>query len=185
MIDYEKLRIAYQIARSFKHDIVITSYSYFKNLDHLEDGNKFRLYIDEHDFYFDETYYDIDDLIAKLKELNKKDEPKPKYKVGDKVWYQAHGIIAQDVVMGIYPNAIMELCVKTLKIEYALKNDNIFEANLFSSRGELIESQIEHWTELKNEECLHEPEMNFAKDERPRFEKEHNPKCSKCGEFYK
>ena len=33
-------------------------------------------------------------------------------------------------------------------------------------------------------ECRHEPDMNFAHDERPRYIKSHNPKCIKCGEFY-
>lgn len=33
--------------------------------------------------------------------------------------------------------------------------------------------------------CVHEHENNFAKDSRPRFEKSLNPRCKKCGEFYK
>lgn len=33
--------------------------------------------------------------------------------------------------------------------------------------------------------CVHEYENNFGKDARPRFEKTANPKCKKCGEFYK
>ena len=37
----------------------------------------------------------------------------------------------------------------------------------------------------KNEECRHEPEMDIGKDSRPRFEKGNNPKCKKCGEFYR
>lgn len=33
--------------------------------------------------------------------------------------------------------------------------------------------------------CEHEPDMNFANDDRPRYIKAHNPKCKKCGEFYR
>jgi hypothetical protein len=34
------------------------------------------------------------------------------------------------------------------------------------------------------DECEHEPEMNVALDERPRYMKARHPKCCKCGEFY-
>ncbi len=36
----------------------------------------------------------------------------------------------------------------------------------------------------QKDECQHEPEMNFAKDDRPRFEKGKGPKCRKWGEIY-
>jgi len=39
-------------------------------------------------------------------------------------------------------------------------------------------------SEKCHEVCQHEPEMDFGKDSRPRFEKANNPTCRHCGKIY-
>lgn len=159
MIDYEKLKLAHDLAE--ENNIAIQY-----NLPNE------RLVTDN-----------IDDLLSLIQQLT---EPKPKYKVGDKVWFQYCGEIENKIVD-----------------EESLSWVNIV-TGLYPNRKDLIEAQIDYWTSLKKEEkstcsghvsmntpfegetkaCHHEPSRkhNIFTDDGGVFAMK---ECKKCGEFYK
>lgn len=152
MIDYDKLKTAYDIASSFKYWIAITVYSNLQNIAHLEDEHKFRLQIDEDDFHLDETYYDIDELIAKLKELTKPRLPEPKYHPGQRVYVLRNGNIAEvEIVEAVWSEG-------ESSYYYEMKDPHLYlwwyESEIFPTKRLLIDNQIEYWNGLKNEEII-------------------------------
>jgi hypothetical protein len=130
MIDYKKLQIAHELAKE-THQILRT------NLVTFEDGHMGVYFNCSADKSCQE---DLDGIIVRLTELT---QPKPKYKVGDKVWvYGWDEEITED------------------KIEKMVLNKNTWIYNdwieegyhrLYPTKQALIESQIEYWTKLKLE----------------------------------
>ncbi len=187
MIDYEKLKLAHELAEKCGLYTGITAYAYFKSVDHLDNEYKYRLYLDDCDIYIDETYSNIDDLISRLKELVEPEvKQEAKYKVGDEVWFMA------------YEEAMRDVTIKVEKDEdgfwYRLQNGFARERALYPTKSALIESRIEYWRKLQDEEikdaigktmlcqkeCGHEGKIAYM----------HGPKnttmkCIKCGEFYR
>lgn len=133
MIDCEKLKMAHTLTSKI----------------HL---GKLAMFYSEHDgveYYFsyaeplDKNYYlDIDDLIAKLRELT---QPEAKYKVGDTIWFSNQHM------------AIDYLKIESIDI---VENDIFYRGNgcqvalsdkIYSSKNELIDAQIEKLRKMKYE----------------------------------
>lgn len=146
MIENDKLKIAEELAYKRLNNGQYTKIS----IEYL--GNRkvigFTLITSldgEPDWYFDS----IDGLLKKLTELTElteltnTDKPKPKYEVGQKVWYFYEDEIRHDIVEGIEYH---EDC-----FIYTLVFGFFSEESLFPSREALIEYQIKYWNNLRME----------------------------------
>lgn len=149
MIDYVKLKLAHELAEKLRIiercEITIT---------HTFWGDKsdpYILYIGEPDSHKTDGEFDnlnIDDLISKLKELTKS---QPKFKIGDTVWCSS------------FDNKINSITITNIqKIEdiyyYTYHEEGyIIDENIcFESCLALIDSKIDYWSQLKEEdECAH------------------------------
>jgi hypothetical protein len=186
MIDYEKLKIAHELAHTYAFNgKEITS---VLASTRLVSSNVIEYLIE---FYGNEKYQEfastnIDDIIGKLTELTQPNEPKPKYEVGQEVWVIGnHQIPEQCIVTKIHPSSKPFL--------YSLKNDDekefVEQEGLISSSRELlIQSQIEYWKSLSAISdgytpviCQHESD-GFWVDAATNHLKF---RCKKCGEFYR
>lgn len=196
MIDYDKLRIANDDLLQHLKNMESTQTNYLKCMKKEDDA-----YTYGHAEGYMMCYQEVIDKIESLT------QPKAKYEVGQKVWFI-------DRNNKISHAEIDEVDVLSDEKYYIRAEDWWFmEHELHETKAKLIESQIEHWTKLKIDEisasktcpkcgmqrvadrmcwnigcdykeCQHEPEMDFGKDSRPRFEKGNNPKCKHCGELY-
>lgn len=132
MIDYEKLKLAHELAHKTTDYFVAF---YFGNT--IEKKDEFTLF--DSNGVIDRNFSSIDDLIAKLKQLT---QPNPKYEVGQEVWFAEY---ADDI-----ENAkIVEIMRTEVKVKWNLW---LPEKKVYPSREALIEAQIEYWNSLKNEE---------------------------------
>lgn len=190
MIDYEKLKQAMDLANK------INCYLNFEITHAHETQGTSRIIITfrESKSINHQYFNTLDEIIAALTKLT---QPKPKYKVGDKVYMT---VVCGDKLL-IDRDVIREACFMVNNWEYTIESgsDDFFiaENELFVTKQELIETQIEYWQSLIDPDiqsnqsqvyvdgCQHEPDMNFANDSRPRYIKSNNPKCLKCGEFYR
>jgi hypothetical protein len=140
MIDYEKLREAHELAEKIPYCLLTIRHS-------KHDGTNYYL---ECPRDWKNIYHyceDIDDLLIKLKELT---QPKPKYQVGQYVWVtnSSNKIIMASILEAHYTpdvyryDIVTEDNINTSRAEFAL----------YPSREALIQSQIDHWTCLQNEE---------------------------------
>ncbi|HCJ1045987.1 TPA: hypothetical protein NQN30_000376 [Legionella pneumophila] len=194
MIDYEKLKLAFEIAERincFLSAEIKIGY----------DGDRYCHFIatlieENNNSYFFES---IDDLITKLKELTC---PKPKYEVGDKVYVVG-------ITGGLHRTAIKEINHGTYVLA-GRPNIQFVEDSLYPTKEALIDAQIEYWHSLK--------EPVNPEDMQPKFEGEKisfrcfddemevnqcqhesdgisyrasdygviaHSRCKKCGEFYR
>ena len=151
MIDYDKLKSAHELANSYgkikDSYVALTTYAYYKNRNYIDDAIKFKLSIDNFDIVFDS----IDDLVAKLTELTQPESIKPKYEIGQEVWFI-------DQITEVVNARVQQSRVVNSKIDYLLKDFlAIEEKNLYLSRDALIEAQIEYWQSLisDNEKYVH------------------------------
>lgn len=175
MIDYEKLKIAHELA--LKVDRAI-KYIFGNSIANTPC----------HQFYIqnyteEERCDDIDDLISKLQELT---QPEPKYKVGDEVWYLDLPI--NKIHIGIIRRARYDEYV--INGEDNDTKDDFTADELYPTKKSLIEAQIKYWKSLREpEECQHESDgidhFLYSKDKKFRFPVVEFNKCTKCGEFYK
>lgn len=185
MIDYNKLKIAHELAEKYKYDkthpCTITHHVIF-----LEFGG----HAQQHNLILKDgihRYADIDSLISVLRELTR---PEPKYK---DCWY---------VGSGGHPR-----CTKVLNQEgYAICEETDNEAygvlvTLYPTKSQLIEAQIEYWQSLrepqdeycnvsgaklgKPNECQHESDGQLHTVVSFGACVEKISKCAKCGEFYR
>lgn len=173
MIDYEKLKIAHELA--LKVDRAI-KYIFGNSIANTPC----------HQFYIqnyteEERCDDIDDLISKLQELI---QPEPKYKAGDQLWFVDYSNKPTSII-------VQQSRINQERIEYLSENYlPLIEAMLFPTKEALIESQIEYWESLHEPEgCQHESDgidhFLYSKEEKFRFPVAEFNKCTKCGEFYK
>ncbi len=125
MIDYEKLKIAHELAINNKLRLVLTMSAEIYH----------ELYIDGKIQLFD----DLDELINRLQELTK---PKPKYKIYDKVWrlndeYKPRCVLIAHID---YDNDTHV---------YADTNEEWWlEEQLYPSKEALIQAQLDYWNSL-------------------------------------
>lgn len=141
MIDYEKLKLVHEFADKnlFYISTSITS---------GDDGDRYCKFLatllpnDNDNYCFDS----IDDLIAKLRELTQPEEPKAKYAVGDEVFF-----------VGFEQQIIQD---KISRIQKMTDGSFLFifdysptqnESQIYPTKQELIEAQIEYWHELAAE----------------------------------
>jgi hypothetical protein len=148
MIDNEKLKLANTLAMKTNNyyfeitmGIELSPTWFLISCD--DEGNKTKT----------ENVDSLDDLIAKLQELIK---PEPKYKVGDEVWRLNDGDEPLDFTI---TEIASDLITSSERIDYHYKDDGDFywwhESQLYPSLEALIQSQIDHWQELKQEFCEH------------------------------
>lgn len=161
MIDYQKLKIAHELAGNCTNYTCVTCDARFNAADNISDNldneYNYRLYAyvkaGADETCIDEYFDDIDDLIEKLKELTKSEEPKSKYKVGDEAWFinDADAIcsarISRITVSKAFEASLLETC-------YFDRDGCLLgaEHEIYPTKIALIEAQIELWTSLKNQE---------------------------------
>ncbi len=189
MINYEKLKIAHELARKYSrmtNSVVRISQS----ISYAFEGVICHSLSTA--FEGDKSYDTIDEIIEKLTELTAPPKPEPKYKVGQEVFYYVNKRIKQSRIKSIYCNP------DGLTFWYKDELNNTEENDIFSSRESLVQSQIEYWQSLSEEkrdidEILYDQIKKAVEKEECQHETDgmiyySNPskrKCRHCGEFYK
>lgn len=144
MIDYEKLKIAHELA--FRTSYVIdTSFGmdelWFKLRNVDEDAN---------DYEVEREFDDLDKLINALEKATK-----PKFKVGDKVWY----LNADKEI-----ESLEVLCSQfTSNSDWLYQNGkgwSIYEKACYPTKALLIDAQLEYWEDLRNDIQRHQPGLD-------------------------
>lgn len=144
----------------------------------------------------------VNELVKKLRELT---QPEPRYKVGDKVWYFQDSEINEFTVDGFRQ--------QNNHVEYTIHGHGRGltwrkETDLYPSREALIESQIEYWQSMAEEnkkyyqgfgynggsgKCEHKSDGESYLDLHEsdgevyaHIQKGRQPSylCKKCGDFY-
>lgn len=183
MIDYEKLKIASALA-----DKLLQPASLSINITYGDIGHIYGVL--NYDYNLMESKYDgvfkftcIEHLIGRLLDLTKQNS---KYSIGQEVWRLSE---EDDPVSFIITDIDYESEEK-----YLLDDDCSWwvEEQLYATRQELIESQINHWLRM-----LEMPEQIrfFASQAKDVCQHESDGmmytsypsknKCIKCGEFYR
>jgi len=146
MINYEKLKIAHELAK--KSDARMWHYV-DKNKDNAS-GYEFQILTDDaferwgkHSY----TTNDIDEVIAKLQELT---QPNPKYKQEQTVWF-----LSQCMHNEIEDGNISEAEYQDGVLLYSIYNKRDYwqEHQLYPTKSALIEAQIATWLRMKDELC--------------------------------
>ena len=144
MIDYDKLKIAQELVTKVKgaHVVLKTTFIFHGNKNNST-------YVVWHLGIMRDppnlpaienvTFENLDCLISTLQELT--GQLKPKYKIGDEVWYIVYGnewVPISGIITAINPKS------------FNCYIDGIFwpENQLFPTKQTLIESQIEYWQSL-------------------------------------
>lgn len=137
MIDYEKMKIANDIAEkySIQHGICLGINIIFGN-HALGNSEPLRYEMNIGEIF---KFTNIDDLIIKLCVLTEHEQPKPRYEIGDKVWFRVYGREWNEF------SAVIENYKDN---RYWVAQDWMPERLLYSSRESLIEAQIEYWKKL-------------------------------------
>lgn len=182
MIDYEKLKKAHELAEE-------SSDFWFEGVFGVSGGPEYLLFdVDGEEI---DCFGSEDELIAKLTELT---QPKPKYKIGDKLYFKDDADNIQDFIVGHIEGS-------KLYREQEYSPLCLHENEVYPTKSELIKTQLRYWSELAYQERskpIDEYEPKFEGDVEG-FECQHvsdgTPiittdslvlkKCLKCGEFYK
>ncbi len=190
MIDYQKLKIA--------HNLMLQHNKYYCTFEFgWSDKVQFVLYCDEGEtplFIF----WKIEDLIEKLQELI---EPQPKYKIGREVWIVSGKGFYSRIIEGYMDHGTHQT--------YHGKDFALEEDELYPSKQDLVEAQIQYWDsqftmeerlkywgckepdiqinqhEVDIDRCQHESDGIFHNMTRGPECMKWDYKCKKCGEFYK
>lgn len=139
MIDYDKLKKAEELANKIDCILEFVIYPLGGR------ANLYRLMYDRASlggFIHSQSFVEIDDLIQKLTELT---QPKPKYEVGQKVWYvnkaeklQETQILDLSVQESTIDEPFYYCCVSPIPVP---------ESILYPTKQDLIEAQIKYWSE--------------------------------------
>lgn len=187
MIDYEKLKKAHELMYELcsKDKSTVFGMTFGEKLYEFAGLERYRALVYENTKGCNAIRTDdIDDLIAKLKELN---PPEPKYKIGNRIWYQDRG--------KPFGANIVDIRNGEYEIDDSKNNNGkswFAESELYPTKQCLIEAQIvEYYNDKKlpdkcgltvKDICVHEDDGNIYWDAE-RFPARYN--CIKCGEFYK
>lgn len=189
MIDYEKLKIAHEMAfkitKNSEPNYMQVRYRF------VFDSDEFRFYAELGLNHGRENleFRSIDDLISKLQELTKR---LPKFKIGQTIYYEVNNKIREAIIEGVYANP------DGSTVWYYDNLNQVREEDCYISKESLIDAQISHWTCLKKQEistgsddvsmeCAHESNddekhIGFWPDSDLATIK---MKCKKCGDFYR
>ncbi len=177
MIDYEKLKLAYELVeKSSTHFIVHTVSGKYPN----------EFTISSWDNNEEVICDNLDHLITKLCQLT---HPKAKYQPGDKVWIQTNLVIIEVVVSEI--NQIQDGYYFLNSIISPSVGFTAHEDDIYPTKQSLIEAQIEYWQKLRDEpvtEYLCDKVATDCQHESNGLTYMTNPpqnKCLKCWEFYR
>lgn len=175
MIDYDKLRMAHELASKIKTHYLV----HIVGGKYPAEGSEFTL-VDWIPDMPDYVTNDMDALISRLQELTQ--DIKPKYKAGDEVWRLLHDEVVKSTIIEAY--------ITSSELLYRLESGWWEEIQLHTSREALIESQLEYWKNLLSEQleqhvspyckpkCQHESDgLMYCSNPRKN-------KCIKCGEYY-
>jgi hypothetical protein len=138
MIDYDKLKVAHTMIERYALDKEwdINLSARFDSFDTkrfgwiLSDGNG------------DHRFGNIDDLITNLRKLT---QTEPKYKCGDIIWI----VYEQNPLCFVVEEVNFR---SNNKFMYRLSGEYpgaAFEENLYPTKSQLIESQIEYWSNMR------------------------------------
>lgn len=194
MIDYQKLKLAHELADKLKLSYIMT----LRNHGHLFPSYDIKL---EYNYNAESNSFseiiehkDLNAIIQKLTELT---QTNPKYAVGQEVWML-------DTLSGLRKAQIISISsnVKlTGAISYKVKQEDggqttCWEKGIFPTKQALIEAQIEYWKSLltcpaedcyyQNNECGHIPQEKSTQHEdmsnKSRFYVP-NRKCENCNKI--
>lgn len=147
MIDYEKLKLAHELAQDYaeKKDTV-TSLSITIRFD-SRGAYEYRADFSGTEYHEEIDPTTLDDLLAKLKHITQ-DKPKPKYELGQAVWFIDFPV-----------NKIYCGCIKKIRHdEYVVVTDtqgpkeDFAEHELYPSKQALIIFQLNYWSDLMRKE---------------------------------
>ena len=180
MIDYNQLKIVHELCPNGRLKII----PIFDSEGNLESFN----YSMEIEGVMANYFFSIDDLIAKLQELT---QPKPKYEVGQHVWFIGCTRTQGPVCVGIVKENQL-VPSKWNEEEYYVsigEGLKIPEKCAYPTRGSLIDAQIEYWQKMKDgiAPCRQSEEASTGSDYAS-TECEHEYTftsgfaCAKCGE---
>lgn len=180
MIDYEKLKIAHELA-----DRINFSDIQIKSVYGLKKSYFVLTFDDDKDLFNEYEFKKIDDLIIKLKELLG-EKSNTKYQIGQTVWRLNDEYKPVSFKIADIDQSSDEKYLEILDED----GDWWTEEMLYSSKDELINDQIKYWIGLKNEkkstdkedvsmECRHESDGTLRLSNPPLHA------CKKCGEFYR
>ncbi len=138
MIDYEKLKIANELAKKIKYE------TRFHIGDNVNASSDFGRFFFSTSIYFDndvEVYSNLDELIARLQELT---QSKPKYEVNQLVWY------LDLPVNKIHCGTIAKVRDGEYVIDGSMNGtkDDYTESELYPTKQSLIEAQCRYWGEM-------------------------------------
>lgn len=160
MIDYDKLKIAHELADKLSKITNGHVQVSCKLFIHREGSNfcHYELSIDNDYGLGNGVMTNMDDLITKLRELT---QSEPKYKKGQTVWTLTNHEAPDDI------------------IEITLNQDINDDEGLYPSKAALIEAQIEYWSNMQYSQ---EP---LPINNRGRGERELNPTFKATDSWYK
>lgn len=190
MIDYEKLKLAHELAANYAasnwpRKMSVTIDCQGKNLQYILQ------IVEKEKLLFDWMFENLDNLIVQIQQST---QPQSKYKVGQEVWrlndkYEPQSFKIADIDFDADEKYLLDD-----------SGDWWLEEQLYSSKNGLVHAQIKYWLmqfdntsnyysdfedEIKGFEhskvCQHVPtDIKWKKFEQDGTWYE----CSKCGEFY-
>ncbi len=166
MIDYEKLKIAHELAGNLEEHYLL----------HAVGPDIHEITLASWNWDPDERFKDLDKLIYRLKELTQSTpeltQPKPKYEIGQEVWIvDTLGKAALETIDDI-DNGCAE--------KYFINEERWFrEDEIYSSKEALIEAKIKYWSDMLTKKCEHESDAILKMDDDTILNN-----CKKCGEIY-
>lgn len=189
MIDYDKLKIAHELLEKYRMNEAMGLVAIQTQL--CINGVIYALTLDNGECEL--FHNNLDGMIAKLQELT---QPKPKYELGQEVWYVIYA--REWTAISDKIDAIGDGYQK-----YHLSGNWWPEHQLYPTKLALIEGQMNYWHTLLQDEqdkCIHpryqppfegtikgfnecQHKSNGLHDVRTDFHSLN--KCKKCGEFYK
>lgn len=136
MIDYDKIKLAHELAESYHKKTNYSVYIVTSSAFGCFGNGQFKLCLNQTNY----DYENIDDLIAKLQELTQPEEPKAKREIGQRWWY------LDEANFMMYPEP------KSMLITAENVNRYWVDEEWFPTKSALLEAQLNYWQKLYDEE---------------------------------